>query len=518
MMKGELRRVFNSVPAILYFSDIIFGRCKEMIQETATASAGLRTIVHFIDGQDTAPQSDNYFDSVDPSNGAVYARVASGNANDVGAAVASAKAASASWAAMRPLDRGVIIQKVGAALLEHIVALAEIETREMGMPSQASPGIIAASAEYFTYYGGLAPSVHGDTIPVDESTLAYTLYEPYGVVGIITPWNAPLNQAARSVAPALAAGNTVVVKPSEYTSRATVELARIAHEAGLPAGVLNVVTGTGPDVGEPLVRHPDIEKIAFTGSVRTGARIGAIAGERIVPVTLELGGKSPDIVFADAKLDVAVPQVLFGFIANSGQICTSGTRVIVERSILARFSEMLADAARSIPIGVDKPFPCLGPIANRMQYEKVLGYMDSARREGARLITGGGPARGVGLDGGFYVEPTIYTDVRPDMKIVREEVFGPVGVLIPFDTEEEAISIANDTDYGLAAGIWSQDASRVHRVAAQLQAGTVYINAWHAQTVEVPMGGYKRSGVGRERGIGAIKAYMQTKNITQKLI
>jgi aldehyde dehydrogenase (NAD+) len=473
---------------------------------------------HFIDGRTTVPQSGTYFDSIDPSNGAVYASVAAGNDHDVDAAVASAKAASAAWAAMRPLDRGAIVQKIGAALLEHTSALAQIETREMGMPSQASPGIIAASAEYFTYYGGLAPSVHGDTIPVDETTFAYTLYEPYGVVGIITPWNAPLNQAARSVAPALAAGNTVVVKPSEYTSVATVELARIAHAAGLPPGVFNVVTGTGPDVGEPLVRHPDVEKIAFTGSVQTGARIGAIAGERIVPVTLELGGKSPDIVFADAKPEVAVPQVLYGFVANSGQICTSGTRVIIERSIHDKFAEMLAEAAQRIPIGIDKPFPCLGPIANRMQYEKVLSYLDSARSEGARLVTGGGPARGEGLDGGFYIEPTIYTDVRPDMKIVREEIFGPVGVLIPFDTEEEAIAIANDTPYGLAAGVWSQDSSRVHRVAARLQAGTVYINTWHAQTIEVPMGGYKRSGVGRERGMGAIKAYMQTKNITQKLI
>ncbi len=433
-------------------------------------------------------------------------------------AVSAAKAAGKAWARMRPLERGAILQKVGAALLANKAELAAIESSEMGMPSQAAPGIIESSAEYFTYYGGLAPSVHGDTIPLDEGTFAYSIYEPYGVVAIITPWNAPLNQAARSVAPALAAGNTVVVKPSEYTSVATVEMARIATEAGLPPGVLNVVTGNGAEAGEPLVRHPDVEKIAFTGSVRTGSKIGAIAGERIVPVTLELGGKSPDIVFEDANLEAAVPHVLFGFIANSGQICTSGTRVIVQRSIHDKLAAMLSAAAKSIPIGVDKPFPCLGPIANKMQYDKVLSYFDSAKAEGATLLTGGDRAKGDGLDDGFYVEPTIYTDVTPDMKIVREEIFGPVGVLIPFDTEEEAIKIANDTDYGLAAGLWSQDASRVHRVAAQLQAGTVYINAWHAQATEVAMGGYKRSGIGRERGIGAIKGYMQTKNITQKLI
>lgn len=473
---------------------------------------------HFIDGQSSASLSGETFDSINPATGTVFAQVAAGAENDVSVAVAAAKAAGKSWAAMRPLERGAILQKVGAALLAKTDELAAIESREMGMPIQAAPGIIESSAEYFTYYGGLAPSVHGDTIPLDEGTFAYSIYEPYGVVAIITPWNAPLNQAARSVAPALAAGNTVVVKPSEFTSVATVEMAKIALEAGLPAGVLNVVTGDGANVGEPLVRHPDVEKIAFTGSVRTGSKIGAIAGERIVPVTLELGGKSPDIVFEDANLEAAVPHVLFGFIANSGQICTSGTRVIVQRSIHDKLAAMLSGAAQSIPIGVDKPFPCLGPIANKMQYDKVLGYFESAKSEGATLLTGGGPASGEGLEDGYYIEPTIYTDVKPDMKIVREEIFGPVGVLIPFDTEEEAIEIANDTEYGLAAGLWSQNASRVHRVAAQLQAGTVYINAWHAQATEVAMGGYKRSGIGRERGIGAIKDYMQTKNITQKLI
>ena len=420
--------------------------------------------------------------------------------------------------AMRPLERGQILQKVGEAILARKDDLAAIESQEMGMPLAAAPGPIAGAAEYFSYYGGLAPSVLGETIPVDSSTFAYTLYEPFGVVGVITPWNAPLNQAARSVAPALAAGNTVVLKPSEYTSVTTVELAKIACDAGLPPGVLNVVTGDGANAGDPLVRHPDVEKIAFTGSVRTGGKIGAIAGERIVPVTLELGGKSPDIVFADAKLDVAVPQVLFGFIANSGQICTSGTRVIVERSIHDQFAEMLAATAQRIPIGVDKPFPTLGPIANQMQFDKVLSYFESAQQEGAKAITGGKRATGDGLEDGLYIEPTIYTNVKSNMKIVREEIFGPVGVLIPFDTEEEAVSIANDTEFGLAAGVWSQDASRVQRVASKLKAGTVYINAWHATATEVPMGGYKRSGIGREKGIGAIKDYMQSKGVIQKLI
>jgi len=478
----------------------------------------IKTFDMFINGASVSPAGGTYFETLNPASGAIYANVAAATATDVDAAVQAAKMAQIDWANMPALKRGAILRRVARALVANRDYLASIETAEMGMPTQIAPTIIDGSAEYFEYYAGLVPTIHGDTIPVDENTFAYTLYDPYGVVAIITPWNAPINQAARSAAPALAAGNTIVIKPSEYTSVSTLEMARIAHEAGLPAGVMNVVTGDGPGAGEPLVRHPDVEKITFTGSVRTGSRIGAIAGERIVPVTLELGGKSPAIVFADAKLEVAVPQVLFGFTANSGQICTSGTRVLVERSIYDQFAKMLARAAQAIPIGVDKPFPTLGPIANKMQYDKVLGYFKSAEAEGATAITGGAAATGDGLDGGYYVQPTVYTNVTQNMTIVKEEIFGPVGVLMPFDTEKEAVALANDTQYGLAAGVWSQDASRVHRVAAQLQAGTIYINAWHEQDVAVPMGGYKRSGVGRERGLHAMKTYMQTKNITQKLI
>lgn len=478
----------------------------------------VQSFTMFIDGQSTPSASGENFETINPANGSVFATVAKGNAQDVKSAVAAAKSASSDWARMRPTERARILQKVGEALLEARDYLADIETAEMGMPTPATRNTIAATAQYFTFYGGLAPSVQGETIPLDDTLFAYTRYEPYGVVGVITPWNFPANQAARSAAPALAGGNCVVIKPSEFTSVATIEMARIAYEAGLPAGVMNVVTGFGGDVGEPLCRHPDIEKLAFTGSVATGRKIGAIAGERVVPVTLELGGKSPDIVFADADLEAAIPGVLYGFTANAGQVCTSATRVIVERTIYDAFAQGLAKAASEIKVGLDQPFPCMGPIANQMQFEKVLQYLETAKREGATALVGGKRASGDGLEDGFYIEPTVYADVTQDMAIVREEIFGPVGVLIPFESEEEAIAIANDTEYGLAAGLWSKDASRVHRVAAQLQAGTVYINTWHAQTVEVPMGGYKRSGIGRERGVSAIKGYMQSKNVTQKLI
>lgn len=478
----------------------------------------LATVNMFIGGEGHRPASGEYFDAINPATGKIEAKIAKGNAEDVDAAVKNAAQAQREWADMNPHARGKILRKVAEAIETNAALLSGLETRDMGMPSQAAPMTIHGAAEYFDFYGSLAATVHGETIPVSTDRFDYTLYDPYGVVGMICPWNAPVNQAARGAAPALAAGNAVVLKPSEHSSSATVELCRIAVEAGLPAGLMNCVTGYGAEAGAALTAHTGVEKIAFTGSVGTGRVIGKAAADRVVPVTLELGGKSPDIVFEDAKLEAAVPKVLFGFILNSGQICTSGTRVIVQRSIYEKFGQMLAGAAKQIPIGVDKPFPTLGPIANQMQFDKVMGYLESAEKEGATLLTGGRRATGEGLDDGLYVEPTIYSDVSLDMTVVKEEIFGPVGVLIPFDTEEEAIAIANDTDLGLAAGLWTQDASRAHRVARQLQAGTIYINDWHAQAVEVPMGGFKRSGIGRERGIQAIKSYMQSKSITQALI
>lgn len=476
------------------------------------------TIDMFVGGQAHRPIGGEYFESIDPSTGRPTAQIARGAAADADVAVRNAHAAQAEWANMNPHARGKILRRVGEALADHRLELAELETRDIGAPRQLAAMTIIGAGEYFDFYGSVASTVHGETIPVNASSFNYTVYEPYGVVTVIAPWNAPVNQASRSAAPALAGGNTVVLKPSEHSSMATVAMARIAHEAGLPAGVLNVATGYGHEMGAALTAHPLVEKIAFTGSVPTGRIIGKAAADRIVPVTLELGGKSPDIIFEDAKLEVAIPKVLLGFTLNSGQVCTSGTRVIVQRSIYEKVAQMLVAGAEKLALGIDQPMPALGPIANRMQFDKVLSYFEIARKEGARLLTGGGRATGPGLDEGFYVKPTIFGDVTPEMTIVREEIFGPVGVLIPFDTEEEAIAIANDTELGLASGVWSQDASRVHRVARRLQAGQVYINDWHGQAVEVPMGGYKRSGIGRERGLQAIRSYMQTKSVQQVLI
>ena len=469
-------------------------------------------LLHWIDGE-PAPSSDGATHIfTDPATGGPGTRVSLGTAADVDRAVRAAHRARGAWRHLGSLDRGRILAAIGRRLLAELDVLAPMETAETGKPLALSAAEIRGAAEYFEFYAALVNLPAGEVLDIQPHLHVYTLREPLGVIGVITPWNLPLNQAARACAPALAAGNTVVAKPAEVTSRTTVELARMAAEEGLPPGVLNVVLGRGPDVGTAIVAHPLVRKVAFTGSVRVGREIGHIAADRILPLTLELGGKSANIVFADADLDFAATEAVRAYATNAGQVCSSGTRLLVQRTVQDRFVEAVVAATRQLQPGRD-----LGPMITRDQFETVQRYFKIAEEEGARAETGGALAADPALAGGFYVEPTVYTGVRNDMRIAREEIFGPVLVVIPFDTEEEAVTMANDSDYGLTGGVFTADMSRAIRVAEAIEAGQVYINSWSTQSVQMPFGGYKHSGYGREKGIEALSHYSHVKSISLRI-
>jgi aldehyde dehydrogenase (NAD+) len=473
---------------------------------------------HHIGGAFTAPAGGAYLNEEDPRSGAPSFRIARGTAQDVALAVQCAKAALPGWSARKALERAAVLRAIAQGIRGQAQALAQADQAETGRPLPQALIDVEITAQYFDFYGGLAPAIEGETIDLGAGKLCYTLREPYGVIGAILPWNAPMNQAARAAAPALAAGNTVVIKPSEFTSVTSLMMARIAAEAGLPAGALNVVTGTGLEVGAEIVKHPDIAKIAFTGSLRAGREIGIQAAERVIPVTLELGGKSPDIVFADADLAQAARGAVRGFTINGGQACIAGTRILVEASIKDRFIDLLRLEAEKLKVGSEADSQ-VGPLITRPQFRRVCEFFDIARADGARVVTGGKVAAGRPdcRDGGFYVEPTIYADLPSDSRVLREEIFGPVCAVIGFGTEEEAIAIANDTHFGLAAGLWTQNLGRAHRVARQLQAGQVYINEYPGGGVETPFGGYKQSGIGREKGREALHHYTQLKTVIVNL-
>jgi aldehyde dehydrogenase (NAD+) len=477
----------------------------------------MKTYQHYIDGQYVDPIGQRWFDSIDPYSGQAWARIPQGCAKDVDRAVAAASRAmrEGPWATMTATERGKLMLRLADLVAKNAQRLAEIEVRDNGKLIAEMAGQMNYHPEWWRYFGGLVDKIEGRVMPIDKPDIfAFSRQEPVGVVGAMTAWNSPLLFIAWKCAPAIAAGCAVVIKPSEFTSASTLEYAALTKEAGFPDGVFNVVAGYGPEAGAALVDHPDVAKITFTGSDTTGKLIYAQAARSMKRVSLELGGKSPNIVFDDCDLDQAASGVISGIFAATGQTCIAGSRLLVQNSIREDFTrrvkELGASARKGNPMSAETN---IGPVTTPAQYKKILDYIGIAKAEGARCILGGGPAAASPeLTGGQFVEPTIFVDVTPQMRIAREEVFGPVLSIMGFDDEAQAVQMANDTIYGLAAGVWTQDMGRAMRMSKALKAGTVWVNTYRAVSFMMPFGGMKHSGIGRESGIAAIEGFLETKS------
>src|ERR1019366_3091679 len=471
----------------------------------------------FIGGVWTDAASGEWFESFDPYAGKPWALIARGGASDVESAVAAAHTAftSGDWPKMKATQRGALLRRLGDLIARDAEKLATLEVRDNGKLLAELGGQLRYLPQWYYYYGGLADKIEGAVIPIDKpDMLNFTRHEPVGVVAAITPWNSPLLLTSWKLAPALAAGCTLVLKPSEHTSASILEFCKLIEEAGFPKGVVNVVTGFGAEVGAPLVAHPKVAKVAFTGGDASGQKVYEAAARGLKKVTLELGGKSPNIVFDDAALDDAVKGVVSGIFAATGQTCIAGSRLLVQRSIESEFVDKLVALAGTARMGNPLSLETqVGPVTTRPQYEKILGYVEVAKGEGAHLALGGRPADRPECGSGWFIEPTIFTGVDNRMRIAQEEVFGPVLSVIPFDDEDDAIAIANDSPYGLAAGVWTSSIKRAIRASERLEAGTVWVNTYRAVSYMSPFGGYKRSGLGRENGQEAIWDYLQTKSV-----
>lgn len=470
----------------------------------------------FINNEWVDPVSGQWFESEDPFTGEAWAEIPQGSAADVDKAVSAANAAfHGPWSEMSASDRGMRLYRLGQLVERDAQRLAEAESRDNGKLMSEVLGQVKYMAKYFYYYGGLADKIHGSVVPIDKpGVINMVRYEPMGVVASITPWNSSLLLTAWKLGAALCAGNTIVCKPSEFTSVSLYELAKLVEEAGFPPGVINVVTGFGKDVGEPLIRHPNVARIAFTGGDEAGRRVYATAAENFKRVSLELGGKSPNIVFDDADLDKAANGVITGIFSAGGQTCMAGSRLLVQESIHDEFVERIRKITESAKIGnPEDPSTQIGPIATRPQFEKVLKYIEIAKSEGARCLTGGRALSGPEYGAGQFVEPTIFVDVDNSMRIAQEEVFGPVLSVLKFKDEEDAIRIGNDIRFGLAAGVWTQSLHRAMLLTEKLRAGTVWVNNYRSTSYTTPFGGFKDSGIGREGGLESVKEYMEAKSV-----
>jgi aldehyde dehydrogenase (NAD+) len=470
----------------------------------------------FIGGKWVDAASGKSYATINPATGEVITQIANGDARDAGAAVEAARKAFAGgpWAEMSASDRGRILWKIGDLIDKYNEELGTLETLDNGKPIFESRQVdMPMVAEVFRYYAGWATKIHGETVPVRGLFLNYTLREPLGVVAAIVPWNFPLLLASWKVAPALAAGNTVVLKPAPWTPLTALRLGEICQEAGLPDGVLNIVTGASDDLGRALVKHPGVAKVAFTGSTATGQEIARVSADTLKHVSLELGGKSPNIVLADADLEGAVRGATIGIFYGKGEVCAAGSRLFVQKKIKDDFLQKLIDrTAKTQPGDPLDPKTRFGALVSEPQMNKVLGYIEKGKTEGARIVAGGERAK-FGNGKGFFVQPTVFDGVRDEMTIAREEIFGPVLAVLEFDDIEEAIRKANNNPYGLAAAVWTRDIAKAHRIARRLEAGTVWINTYNNYDAAAAFGGYKMSGYGRELGMHALEHYTQVKSV-----
>jgi aldehyde dehydrogenase (NAD+) len=468
----------------------------------------------FIGGQWVLPHSGNHIESIDPSTEEVWASIAEADEQDVDDAVAAARdALQGPWATtITPTQRGALLYRLAELLRRDADTLAEIESRDNGKPVRDTRGEMHRAADWFTFFAGAADKVRGAQVPVSETVHAYTRRQPVGVVGAILPWNSPISLASWKLAPALAAGNTVVMKPAELTSASTLELASLVAEAGFPDGVVNVVPGLGSVAGAALAAHRGVDKISFTGEHRTAQAIMRAAANNLKRISFECGGKSPFLVFADADIDRALTVALHSAFRSTGQSCSLASRVLVQRPVYEGFAAALAERAGRIRVGTPfDPRTHIGPHTSAAQLEKTNSFIEYGRSAGFRLLTGGG--RPAGMDRGYFVEPTVFADVDPSSRLAQEEVFGPVLSVLPFDTEEEAVAMANDTDYGLVGGLFTADVSRAHRVAAKIDCGLVSVNTFRPIMPGLPYGGFKLSGIGRENGLEVLDEYTETKSV-----